>query len=258
MFSEVRPVRSFEDVVSQIQEAISSGELKAGERLASERELCVTFGVGRTTLREALRWLEALGQVEVKLGGQGGVFVTEPTPGRAGTAIEALIRFHQATAKDLEEFRASFEAETAFWAAQRATEADLEGLQRIVGEITSGASDAHVAWETISELDLQFHQAVAKASGNRVREAVMLGVHQAVRRASLSLDRYMSQTVRESIARDLDGVLQAIRGGEKAAARRRMRQHVVRFSRMERDVLEGSATDESAEDQVQGAASEST
>lgn len=238
MFSEVRAIRSFEDIVAQVQQAISSGELKPGDKLASERDLCKMFGVGRTTVREALRWLEGLGEVEVKLGGQGGVFVTKPSPGRAGKAIEALIRFHQATAKDLEEFRASFEAETAFWAAQRATDEDLLELESIVDRVASEAQDPNVAWETISELDLRFHQVVAKASGNRVREAVMLGVHQAVSRASLSLDPYMSQKVRESIARDLESVLKAVRQHDKAAARKRMRQHVLRFSRMERDVLE--------------------
>lgn len=247
MFSEVRPVRSFEDIVAQIQQAIRSGELKYGEKLASERELCKTFGVGRTTLREALRWLEALGQVEVRLGGQGGVYITEPTPGRAGRAIEALIRFHEATARDLEEFRTSFEGETAFWAAERATESDLRELGAIVTEVQQASSDPSQPWQAISDADLRFHQAVAKASQNRVREAVMLAVHQALSRASLSLDPLMSQQVRSSISNDLEEIFNAITNHDRAVARRLMRQHVLRFSRMESDVLDDANQPESAE-----------
>ena len=163
-FTTVTPVRSFQGVVSQIQEAIFSGRLENGERLASERELCGIFGVSRPTLREALRWLEATGLIEIRLGVQGGIYVLHPSPGHAGSAIEALIHFHEVTPKELEEFRASFEGETAYWAAQRADNDDLDKLTRIVQEIQAAADQDDLPWSVISELDLSFHKAIAEAS----------------------------------------------------------------------------------------------
>jgi GntR family transcriptional repressor for pyruvate dehydrogenase complex len=235
-FSLVAPVRTFEGVVTQIQEAILDGRLKEGERLASERELCAIFGVSRPTLREGLRWLEAMGLVDIRLGVQGGVYAARPDGDHAGSAIEALIRFHEATASELEEFRASFEGETAQWAAQRADDDDLAELEAIVGEIEQAADGADLPWSVISELDLRFHRALAQASKNRVRIAVMLGVDSAIRRASLSLDPIMSGPERRSIAVELRGVVDALRSRDPELARRRMSAHVQRFSSLEATV----------------------
>ena len=60
-FDKARRVRSFDDVVEQLREAIYSGRIRPGERLPGERQLSEEFGVGRPTLREALRSLEAVG-----------------------------------------------------------------------------------------------------------------------------------------------------------------------------------------------------
>jgi GntR family transcriptional regulator, transcriptional repressor for pyruvate dehydrogenase complex len=56
-FVPAQRVRSFDHIVEQIREAIASGGINPGERLPSERDLGVAFGVSRTTLREALRAL---------------------------------------------------------------------------------------------------------------------------------------------------------------------------------------------------------
>jgi GntR family transcriptional repressor for pyruvate dehydrogenase complex len=54
-FEKVRRVRTFDDVVEQLREAILSGRIRPGDRLPGERQLCEELGVGRPTLREALR-----------------------------------------------------------------------------------------------------------------------------------------------------------------------------------------------------------
>ena len=211
VFTPVIPTRSFESVVSQIREAIYSGKLKNGDRLAGERDLCNTFGVSRQTLREALRWLEAMGLIEIRLGAQGGIFIVEPDGGQAGSAIEALISFQQATPNELEEFRASFEAETSFWAAKRAEKTDLQKLDGIIAELDKAVDNPKTPWSVISDLDLSFHVAVAQTSKNRVRLAIMLGVHQAIKRASRSLDPLMSGEIRKSIVTELKQIVEAIR-----------------------------------------------
>ena len=64
-----------------------------------------TFGVSRTTLREALRALEAQGVIEIRTGSRGGAFVAEPSAELVAGALGALLRFRSATARELAEFR---------------------------------------------------------------------------------------------------------------------------------------------------------
>src|SRR3954451_3206199 len=129
LFSEVKRTRSSDDVVSQIRNAVVAGELKRGDRLPSERDLCQLFAVSRATLREGLRTLEALGAIEIRPGAAGGIFVWVPQREQVGAARDALLRFSRATARELAEFRVSFESETARWAAQLADRDDVTRLQ---------------------------------------------------------------------------------------------------------------------------------
>src|SRR5262245_45477247 len=165
-FVPAQRVRSFDHIVGQIREAIASGGLEPGARLPSERELGTTFGVSRTTLREALRALEAQGVIEIRTGSRGGAFVAEPSADLVAGALGSLLRFRSATARELAEFRVPFEAENAAWAARRADPAALAQLEHIVGDVEVRASDASVPWEEVAPLEVRFHDAVARATGN--------------------------------------------------------------------------------------------
>ena len=103
LFTEVKRTRSSDDVVTQIRDAIIAGRLKTGDRLPNERELCRVFGVGRSTLREGLRTLEALGVIDIRPGAAGGIFTSEPQADHLGSALEALLRFRHATVQELAE-----------------------------------------------------------------------------------------------------------------------------------------------------------
>src|SRR3977135_4221077 len=92
-FVPAQRVRSFDHIVDQIRDAISSGGITPGERLPSERDLGATFGVSRTTLREALRALEAQGVLEIRTGSRGGAFVAEPSADLVAGALGNLLRF---------------------------------------------------------------------------------------------------------------------------------------------------------------------
>jgi GntR family transcriptional repressor for pyruvate dehydrogenase complex len=236
LFTPAKRTRSFDDVVEQIRDAVIEGRLKNGERLPNERDLCRVFGISRPTLREGLRALEALGVVEVRTGAAGGVFVSEPGGDQLGLALEALIRFSDATARDLAEFRVSFEGETAYWAAERATGEDVAALKSIVKEFKRLANEEDVLWATLADLDVRFHEAVAHASHNQVRVAIMLGIHRALYRASTSIGPLMDSGQRRSIARELTAIANAVGTRDTRMARSRMRRHVKKFADLERIV----------------------
>lgn len=230
LFTEVRPVRSFEDIALQVQDAISSGQLKEGDRLPNERQLGTLFGVSRATLREALRVLEGAGAIQVRRGASGGIFVSEPNAAQVAQALEALIRFRGVTAAELAEFRGSFEAETAFWAAKRASDEEIARLNEIVAEYAERAELPETRWTALVDLDIAFHEQVAFASHNQVRVAIMLGIHGALRQASLMIEGLASAEFRRSEADELTGIARAIGRRQPPNARRRMREHVLRNS----------------------------
>lgn len=217
----------------QIRDAVLSRELREGDRLPNERELCGLFGVSRPTLREALRALEAHGVVQVKTGSAGGVFVAKPSEQHLAAVLEAQILLGEADARELTEFRLSFEEQTAYWAAQRADKSDVEQLDSIVTQINKAAAEESASWGTFVELDMEFHEVLAHASKNRVRVAIMLGIYRALYRSSLALEPVAIPDLRRSIGTELGRISRAVRAGDGEKAKKLMHHHVARFGALQ-------------------------
>ena len=234
--TDARGIRSSDDIVAQVRDAVLADRLQAGDRLPNERDLCGTFGVSRSTLREGLRTLETLGVIEIRPGSAGGIFVAKPDGYHVGSALEALLRFRRVTVDELAEFRVGFEAETAQLAAARAGDDDLERLDAIAGRFFV-ATSGDVPWQTLVDLDIAFHEAIAAASKNQVRVAIMLAIHRALQQASISIAEYATPATRRAIALDLRGIAAAVRARDARLAGTRMRRHVKKFSDLEREVF---------------------
>ena len=180
-FTPARRLRPFEDVANQIAERIQSGVIRSGERLPAERELCESFGVSRPTLREALRGLEALGIVETRAGAHGGTFAVVPSVNHIADALSTLVNLKGATSQHLDELRASFEPENAWWAAARRDDDDLARLNRLVA-IAGDDSRPPDANLRLGDADAQWHEAIAAATKNPLRVGISRGIHNAVTR----------------------------------------------------------------------------
>jgi GntR family transcriptional repressor for pyruvate dehydrogenase complex len=228
-FTAIRRKRSFDDVVRQIQDAILSGRLSAGDRLPNERDLCGMFDVSRPTLREGLRTLEVLGILDIRPGKSGGIFVSAPSGDSVGSALAALIRLRGATAAELDEFRSSFEGETAAWAARRAERDDVERLTRIAADARAIAERRETQWCDMVAVDIKFHETVARASKNEVRVAVMLGIIGALQRIELTISSVADAALHRSVGEDLTAVAEAIADHDADHARDAMRAHLDRF-----------------------------
>lgn len=228
MFTKVKPIRGFEDVVAQIQDAIVSGQIKTGDQLPSERDLANLFNVSRTTVREAIRVLEAEQVVEVKRGVNGGVFIIEPKPDQVGRSLESLIRFRGATTEDLAEFRSDFEVRMAYLAAQRATEEEIAELTEIADRLNQLSEDTRTTWAELVAIDLSFHEKIASASHNQIYVAIILGIHNVLRRTSLSIERKASAEWRKQQAVDVRNIVSAIRDKDPERARKAMEEHILK------------------------------
>ena len=227
-FDKVRRVRTFDDVLDQLREAILSGRIRPGERLPGERQLCEEFGVGRPTLREALRSLEAIGMIEVRPGKGGGSYAVTPSETTLGDALASLVSLRGASLEDLAEFRVDFEGENAAWAARRADAGDIATLSALVVEVRE-AGDV----EALAEVDIRWHEALARATKNRLRIGIALGIHDAVLRRHEALvrpaaaDEHLTITIPDDIA----AISAAIAAGDAEVARVRMRAHVEAWNR---------------------------
>ena len=105
LFAPVAVARASSAIADQIRNAILTGRVKTGERLAPERELAEQFGVSRVTVRDALRSIEAMGLIEVKVGARGGAFVTAPTGSKVAQSMSDMMVMSATTPEDIVEAR---------------------------------------------------------------------------------------------------------------------------------------------------------
>ena len=157
----VERARVYETIVEKIKELIDNGTWKPGERLPSERKLTVMLNVGRTSVREAMRMLEAMGYIEIRQGD--GVYIK----GNAGnlSGFQTLFNLFQDDdyIVDVMETRELVESQIAFLAAESATEEDITELENIISrhEKIVGKGNEGV------EVNVEFHLFLAKITGNR-------------------------------------------------------------------------------------------
>src|SRR5215208_5565279 len=126
MFAPVTVARASSSIADQIRAAILGGRLEQGQRLPPERELAEQFGVSRVTVRDALRTLEAMGLIEVRVGARGGAFVTAPTGAHVAQAMSDMMLMAVISPEDIVESRLIVELGTITLACARAAEEDFE------------------------------------------------------------------------------------------------------------------------------------
>ena len=228
-----------DDVFLQIREAILTGGVPQGERLPNERDLAERFEVGRPTVREALRSLEALGIVEIRAGRSGGAFAARPSEATLGSALSTLVSLRGASSQELAEFRLSFEADNAWWAARRADAADIAELQQLVAETRRRLEEITDDWTPLTEADARWHEALARATKNRLRIGISLGLHEPFLRQVPELKEAHTRYAR-TIPPALAEITRAVEAHGADEARAAMLEHIELWSRLNPDVDLGS------------------
>lgn len=224
VFTPVRQSRASGEIVSQIERAVFGGELHAGDRLQSERELAEQFGVSRITVRDALRVLEARGLIRVKVGAMGGAFVADANTDRVAESISTMIRLKRMTLSELAEARTIVEAATASLAAQRADAGAVSRLQQSV------ESARPLLREPITHADasMDFHVVLARAARNEVLEATVEAYRQllvpSIRDLRDDKSGRMTQKAHEEI-------VEAVRRHDPDGARDIMLNHLADFEK---------------------------
>lgn len=169
------PVKSYgnlsEGIVNQIMQVVNIGELKPGDKLPPEREMCTMFSVSRTVIRDALKTLVGLGVVTIRHGL--GAYINEVDGAEDVSRLASLLQISRGTIEELFQVREVLESQAVIWCTQNANEQDLQQLEQIVrkGKELGDAGESKLAL-----LDAEFHLKIAEAAGNRVLMRLMINL----------------------------------------------------------------------------------
>jgi GntR family transcriptional regulator, transcriptional repressor for pyruvate dehydrogenase complex len=228
MFAPVSVTRASSAIADQIRAAIVSGKLEQGQRLAPERELAEQFGVSRVTVRDALRALEAMGLLEVKVGARGGAFVTAPSGSVIGQTFSDMMALSAITPEDVVEARLIVELGTVTLACARATDDDL----RVLREHCEAAREALAENTYTREMSWDFHALLARMAHNGAVNGLTLSF-----RSTLSLhDVRLREPPTQRFAATVDehfAILDALERRDVDAARRHMAHHLMRGTNLD-------------------------
>lgn len=209
-------------VREQLEGAIARGDFKPGDALPSERELVDVFGVSRVSVREAIRSLEAVGLVEVYQGR--GCFVAKgPTDGYVAPFVRWL-EVHRDDVVDLIKVRGALDELAAESAAQRADARSLARVEKAHEAFSRAIEEPHARLDRIVELDIEFHLAIAEASGSKLMRHLLDDLNSHLhesRRIALSPDGRPKESALEHSL-----IVRALLEGKPADARAAAARHV--------------------------------
>ena len=158
-----RGITLSEQVAHQIVDIISSGQIKSGQKLPSENQLCKSLHVSRPTLREALKSLAYVGMVRMQAGE--GCFVAEGPHKFLDRVFHHSLLNTERDVSELTDARVLVEMELTSLCAQRRTEEDLRRLEFLISEMQRSVEKGG---EGFLVLDMDYHFAIAHGSQHRV------------------------------------------------------------------------------------------
>lgn len=211
-----------EAVAEQLMALIAKGQLKPGDRLPTEPELMAQFGVGRSTLREAVKSLVVAGLLETRR--SAGTFVSESYTEHLSQRLNWGVVFSKQELRHIIEVRCALEEQAAALAADYASQEQKAHLTELVDAISQQGIEPEQAVEN----DIAFHIAIAEASNNPLLLNLILNLRQVLHgyiKSGYTRRGYESQVNAEEMANLHRPVLQAILEGKASQAKQAMHTH---------------------------------
>lgn len=223
--------RAWRVVLERIEADLLSGRLGPGEHLPPERELAAQLGVGRSSVREALRVLEVMGLIRTGTGSgptSGAIIIARPQGG-----MSALLRLQVAAQgfpiDDIVHARLLLETSVAESLAHTHA-GDAEGLAE-VADVLDAMDASELTPAEFLALDAQLHLALAEASGNTVVAAMMGGLRESIERyvleRAVGIDDWDATAQRLRV--EHRALVAAISSGDAEGARARIRDHIIGY-----------------------------
>lgn len=212
----LRPARAVDATANHLRTAILRGELPAGERMPAERDLAVTLGINRLTLRAAMTRLEAEGLLTIRHGDGAHVRAFRENAG-LDLLRHLTLDDHVDWVRGFLELRRAVAAEAVALACAHAHKKDLEALEKLAAQ-QAAEEDAKV----FGERDLAFGRAVLRMAGNLAFELLLNNVEGVYRAHPRVMDALHQD--RDVIRASYYAVVELVRAGDADAARSTVRQ----------------------------------
>lgn len=225
-----------DQIVERITAFILDERLRPGDKLPSERELMVRLGVGRSSLREAIKTLSALGIVVVQIGD--GMYVGRGQVAALSRPLSWGLLIGEHTVREVVEARFAVETALAKMAANNATDEELATIKTKLEAMRAGADRA----ETYTEADQDFHMAVAAAAHNGVLYHMLETLQHVIR--VWIFKSYISHTIRYDAVPEHERIYQALVNHNSEEAEQAMVDHLTLAGNRLLTILAQSATDD--------------
>lgn len=222
VFKEVRVEKVSDKIVTQLIELITEGQLLPGEKLPSERRLTELFGVGRSSLREALNTLETLGFIEIRK--RQGNYVKSLDTAMPLNPLKKIMQVDQKRIVELYEVRRSIEQSAAREAAQNRTAEDLQAIHEALLKFRLPSGEIVFSWEN----EISFHLAIARSSHNFLRLHTLKSIFDFAREfLEPVLHGFICNEERKTTVLEQHlGIYNAIKDQNTELARNLMREHL--------------------------------
>jgi DNA-binding FadR family transcriptional regulator len=221
----LRPKKTATLIAQRIADEITERQLEPGMVLPPERDMLVEYGVGRGSLREALRLLELHGIISIKPGPGGGPVVSEPNAMLLANSLAPLLQVARTPFRAIVEARMLLEPQMAAQAAARATPEQIESIAQSVSSMEDRLDDIG----NFLRENARFHDLVAASSGNAVFRYVLTSLHWITDGTPLGVeyDEGRRKAVTEAHAR----IYRAIKARNAVTAHDAMERHLREFTR---------------------------
>jgi GntR family transcriptional repressor for pyruvate dehydrogenase complex len=160
-------------LIARIKSLIANGAISPGSKFPPERELAKEFGVNRASVRQALKVLEIMGILSQRVGD--GTYLSDSAELILDEPIDFLVLLDDLSHHELFETRLIVEPELTARAAERATAEDKSALRNAIF-----AMERSKTTRERLDADLAFHEAIFRASGNRICHLLFKGIHRSL------------------------------------------------------------------------------
>lgn len=222
--NEVERTRITEKIARQIATQLVESKLKPGDKLPSESDLMKKFGVGRSSLREALGLLGFMGLLDIRPGS--GARVTDYPESFLSKPLSWGLLFAGHQIRELQEARIIIEEAAVELAAARANEKDIEEMERYLDQMEAQQNDLQKATKD----DLLFHIAIAKSSHNHILKNMLYQIRTPMSKwieQALGISGVFSSALTEHRA-----IIQSIKNRDAKAAKSAMSHHIEEIGKL--------------------------
>ena len=251
LFKPIQSGKVAQDILSQIENAILSGDISLGERLPPARELQNIFQASRSTVREALKVLEQKGMVEIKPGSNGGTYVKAASGEKFGEGLAMLFKLGQVTIRQLFEFRELNEAMAVESAVHNATDHEISELRHLLSSLLATyARRNENTYENFFTIEKKMHEKVISMAHNPLSKWVLEATITHTWRylvftwETLAIETSDKTTIMQSSLRDWEDIVGAFEDRNALYASSLIRYHLISYYRAFKNYLRKNAINE--------------